>query len=85
MTFCGWDRGHAEPISLAERPNRFDSDSATELSERDGVLAIPVATAGAACAAFRSRANLVLENLVLRQQLAVLRRATPRPHLRPID
>jgi hypothetical protein len=55
------------------------------LSERDGVLAILIAISGAAFAALRPRANLVLENLVLRQQLAVLRRATPRPRLRPID
>ena len=30
---------------------------------------------------FRSRGNLVLENLVLRQQLAVLKRQHPRPSL----
>jgi hypothetical protein len=29
--------------------------------------------------------SLILENLALRQQLAVLRRATPRPKLRPVD
>jgi transposase InsO family protein len=85
ITFCSGDRGHAKPTSLAERSNRFDGDSATALSERDGVLAILMAISGAAFAALRPRANLVLENLVLRQQLAVLRRATPRPHLRPID
>jgi hypothetical protein len=36
-------------------------------------------------AALRSRASLVLENLALRQQLAVLKRATPRPRLHPVD
>jgi hypothetical protein len=36
-------------------------------------------------AVLRPKANLVVENLVLRQQLAVLRRRTPRPRLRPID
>jgi hypothetical protein len=56
-----------------------------ELSEGGDVPAIPMAMAGAVLAALRPRANLVLENLVLRQQLAVLRRVTPRPHLRPID
>jgi hypothetical protein len=35
--------------------------------------------------ALKPRTSLVLENLALRQQLAVLRRATPRPRLRPID
>jgi transposase InsO family protein len=40
---------------------------------------------GAMFAGFRPRASLVLENLALRQQLAVLRRATPRPRLRPLD
>jgi putative transposase len=33
----------------------------------------------------KPRLSLVAENLALRQQLAVLRRATPRPRLRPID
>jgi putative transposase len=43
------------------------------------------AIVGAFFAAFRVRASLVAENLVLRQQLAILRRATPRPRLRPMD
>jgi putative transposase len=34
---------------------------------------------------FRSRASLALENLALRQQLAVLKRRHPRPHLRVYD
>ena len=42
------------------------------------------AVVGAAVAAFRSRSSLVLENLALRQQLAVLR-VGRRPLLRPID
>src|ERR1019366_9083079 len=43
------------------------------------------AIVGALLAARRPRASLVAENLVLRQQLAILRRANPRPRLRPID
>lgn len=35
--------------------------------------------------AFRSKTSLVVENLLLRQQLAILRRTKPRPRLRPID
>ena len=85
FAFSSGDRGHAEPTCLAEWPVRFDGDSSTELSECDGVLAIRMAIFGAAFAALRPRADLVLENLALRQQLAVLRRATPRPRLRPID
>jgi putative transposase len=38
-----------------------------------------------ALAALRPRASLVAENLALRQQLAVLRRQTSRPPLRPVD
>jgi putative transposase len=49
------------------------------------VVALLKAVFGAILAAFRPRASLVIENLVLRQQLAVLRRATPRPRLRPVD
>jgi hypothetical protein len=33
----------------------------------------------------RVRAELALENLALRQQLAALYRSTPRPRLRPTD
>lgn len=34
---------------------------------------------------FRSRRTLLLENLVLRQQLAIMKRKHPRPHLQPVD
>jgi hypothetical protein len=40
---------------------------------------------GALVRLFRSRGNLVLENLVLRQQLAVLKRRHPRPSLGTFD
>ena len=49
------------------------------------MLAILSALVGAFIAAFRPRASLVAENLVLRQQLAILKRERPRPSLRPID
>ena len=49
------------------------------------LAAILQAVIGTLCSALRPRASLVAENLVLRQQLAILRRATPRPRLRPID
>jgi putative transposase len=49
------------------------------------VLAIASALLGALIAALRPRASLVVEVLVLRQQLAVLKRDRPRPPLRPID
>jgi putative transposase len=50
-----------------------------------GMLTILEAIVGALLAALRPRASLVAENLVLRQQLAILRRTSPRPRLRPID
>jgi hypothetical protein len=49
------------------------------------VAAIVRVIIGAMFAGFRPRASLVPEHLALRQQLAVLRRATPRPRLRPLD
>ena len=49
------------------------------------VLAIVTALLGALRALGRSRRSLVIENLVLRQQLAVLRRKVARPRLRPLD
>jgi transposase InsO family protein len=49
-----------------------------------GVVHILEAIVGALVSAFRSRANLVAENLVLRQQLAVLK-VGRRPRLTPVD
>jgi putative transposase len=49
------------------------------------VLALLNALVGAMLAAMKPRASLVAENLALRQQLAVLRRTTPRPRLRSVD
>ena len=40
---------------------------------------------GAIVRTFRSRRGLMLENLALRQQLAVLKRIHPRPKLGPLD
>ena len=39
----------------------------------------------AAVSSLKSQRSLAFENLVLRQQLAVLRRSTKRPKLSPID
>ncbi|HEY5375691.1 MAG TPA: hypothetical protein VIK01_18560 [Polyangiaceae bacterium] len=49
------------------------------------VLAILRAFVGALLAAMKPRATLVAETLALRQQLAILRRTTPRPRQRPMD
>ena len=45
------------------------------------VLALLKAFAGALLSAFKPRASLGMEELARRQQLAILRRATPRPKL----
>ena len=39
----------------------------------------------ALCSAFRSRAALLVENAVLRQQIIVLRRSVPKPRIRARD
>jgi hypothetical protein len=49
------------------------------------MITLVTAILGALVAALRPRASLVVENLALRQQLVVLRRAVPRPRLRPFD
>ncbi len=49
------------------------------------MLAIVTAILGALRALLRPRASLVLENLALRQQLAILNRKAARPRLRPVD
>jgi hypothetical protein len=56
----------------------------TSLSTGASVVAmfeILMAALGALRSAFQSRASLVAENLVLRHQLATLRRTTPCPRL----
>lgn len=49
------------------------------------MFALVEAIMGGFFSAFRSKASLVVENLLLRQQLAILRRIRPRPRLRSID
>jgi putative transposase len=49
------------------------------------MVALLTAIVHAIVALLRHRASLVAENLALRQQLAVLRRAAPRPRLRAVD
>jgi putative transposase len=49
------------------------------------MIALVTAILGALVSGLLPRASLVVENLALRQQLAVLRRATPRRRLRPVD
>ena len=49
------------------------------------MLAVVTAILGALLALLRPRASLVLENLALRQQLAILHRKAARPRLRPVD
>ena len=49
------------------------------------MLTLVKAVLGALVAALRPRPSLVLENLALRQQLAILRRSVPRARLRPVD
>jgi hypothetical protein len=49
------------------------------------MMSLLAALVSALISPFCSRASLVAENLALRQQLAVLRRAAPRPRLRPVD
>jgi hypothetical protein len=71
--------------SLPNPRHRFAADNLADRGEGPIVLALFMAMLGALRAAFRPRASLVAENLALRQQLAVLRRKTKRPHLLPID
>jgi transposase InsO family protein len=49
------------------------------------VLAVVTAILGTLRALLRPRSSLVLENLALRQQLAILNRKAARPRLRPVD
>jgi transposase InsO family protein len=60
-------------------------DALAHLGKAAAVLALLSSIAAAILAALHPRASLVAENLALRQQLAVLRRAAPRPRLRPVD
>ena len=51
----------------------------------DAMRALILNTLRALRAGFRPHADLVIENLALRQQLAVLQRNSKRPHLRNLD
>ena len=82
------------PMRIAEKGRRpgypnGPSDSAVTPTMDWATVAVVItileSLVGALLIAFRSRAGLVVENLALRQQLAVLRRRRPRPQLRPID
>ena len=73
--------------SQATAKTGYDS-AVTERAKRATVTVVTAfaqAVVGALFVSLRSRANLVVENLALRQQLAVLRRRTPRPRLGPVD
>jgi transposase InsO family protein len=65
---------HGPTASPPRRPERFAGDREAAGANLDGMLAILEAVVGALFAALRPRASLVAENLVLRQQLAILRR-----------
>jgi len=64
---------------MPRRPGDSPVTGAAASAKLAGMLTILEAIVGALLAALRPRASLVAENLVLRQQLAILRRARPRP------
>jgi putative transposase len=49
------------------------------------MFSIIAALTGTMLRVFRTRRNLLLENLVLRQQLTVLKRKRPRPRIAALD
>jgi hypothetical protein len=87
-----WRRTHLKVSAYGLGPQAYaktgDESRLTFVTEAGRialVLALLNAFVGAMLAAMKPRASLVAENLALRQQLAVLRRATPRPRLHPVD
>jgi putative transposase len=82
---CRGGKPVAAPVTLLDPWWRFPRDEGRDLRQVRVVFAILSALLDALIAGFRSRASLVVEILVLRQQLAVLKRCRPRPQLRPID
>ncbi|MFO0677044.1 MAG: hypothetical protein U0169_10935 [Polyangiaceae bacterium] len=70
---------------LTSREATFPADAAVPLGERPPMVAFLRALSGASIAALSPRASLVVENLALRQQLAVLRRVAPRQRSGPVD
>ena len=77
-----------ELCSCAGYPNRPQTRPVALLPyrhHRARMLNRAFAVARALLAIFASRTDLILENLALRQQLAVLRRKHPRPRLRASD
>jgi putative transposase len=70
---------------LPENQGRFCGDIVRADAETGVVLAVVTAVLGALRALVRPRTGLVLENLALRQQLAILNRKAARPRLRSVD
>ena len=82
----GVDGLHGPTASIPRRPWRFAGDREPFCRATfGGMLTVLEAAVGELLGALRPRASLVAENLLLRQQLAILRRTHPRPRLRPID
>jgi hypothetical protein len=76
----------AKTLSLSEKINNFGTISSIARFAMTMVhVQLRPAEFGTGGRCFRSRRRLLLENLALRQQLAVLKRRRARPKLSPFD
>src|SRR3989441_8981477 len=73
----------ADPVVCQNRSPRLDDGPAA--CERWTAMSLALALLGALRAALRTRTDLALENLALRQQLALLSRRSKRPRFGRLD
>src|SRR5450755_1165891 len=73
---------HFSTVAIAERPSRRDGST---IVHHDAMAALILSILGALRSCLRTRADLTIENLALRQQLANLRRTSGRTRLRNSD
>ena len=79
------ESGYDKARFVDERRNLWGGLPSDGIVRRQAMFALFINLLASLRSAFRARAELVLENLALRQQLATLRRSSPRPRHRLTD
>src|SRR5712664_1494489 len=82
---CSLERSSSRSVPVVGQNSVATLDSSRQRSEAGRQLPLVFALLGALSAALGARSDLVLENLALRQQLALLRRRAKRPRFGQLD
>src|SRR5712664_4276293 len=82
---CSLERSSSRSVPVVGQNSVATLDSGRQRSEAGRQMPLVFALLGALSAALGARSDLVLENLALRQQLALLRRRAKRPRFGQLD